>query len=87
MKNARVTARGVFKDLTISPYEFKTPYGDLFKFRSAKKLEIYEREVEVDMRRLNTAIERNDVERFLPEDVRIGLERAVYRAVYKRVEG
>lgn len=87
MKKARVTARGVFKDLSISPYVYKTPYGDLFRFRSAKKLEMYEREIVKDLDRLESAIDRNDVRRFLTPDVITGIERAVYRATYKRIEG
>lgn len=37
--------RGVYYDLTQSPYEFQTSTGVVFKFSSAKKLEIYERKL------------------------------------------
>jgi hypothetical protein len=37
--------RGVYYDLKYSPYEYETSYGEIFKFSSAKKLEIYTREL------------------------------------------
>jgi hypothetical protein len=44
MKYPVKSSRGVYYDLSVSPYEFKGLYGDIFKFSSSKKLEIYTRE-------------------------------------------
>ena len=82
-----ITRRGVYKDLELSPYSYKTEYGDLFKFRSAKKLEIYARDIEVELERLEKIIDRNQMRDFLPVEIIQLLRRAVYRSFYERVEG
>ncbi|MBO5870270.1 MAG: hypothetical protein J6Q89_05915 [Clostridia bacterium] len=45
MTDVKRSRRGVYYDLTESPYEYNSPYGDLFKFSSEKKLEIYTRDI------------------------------------------
>ena len=79
--------RGVYYDLTKSPYEFSSPYGDLFKFSSQKKLEIYERDIPREIERLEKVIVRNDMIKFIPEEIKDLLRRAVYKAFYKKIEG
>ena len=81
------TARGVYLDLTKSPYEYNTPYGDLFKFSSAKKLEIYRRDIVKELGRLEKILERNEMSGFLPDEIIQLLTRAVYRAFYRKIEG
>ena len=80
------TARGVYLDLTKSPYEYTTPLGDTFKFSSAKKLEIYTREISKELARLEKILERHDMGNFLPEEIVQLLTRAVYRAFYRKIE-
>lgn len=79
--------RGVYYDLSKSPYEYKTPYGDLFKFSSAKKLEIYTRDIPREIDRLNRMIERHDMGDFLPDEIVALLVKTVYRAFYRKIEG
>lgn len=79
--------RGVYYDLTKSPYEFSSPYGDLFKFSSQKKLEIYERDIPREIERLEKVIVRNDMVNFIPEEIKDLLRRAVYKAFYQKIEG
>ena len=81
------TARGVYLDLTKSPYEYNTPYGDLFKFSSAKKLEIYRRDIVKELSRVEKMLERNEMSGFLPDEIIQLLTRAVYRAFYRKIEG
>ena len=81
------TARGVYLDLTKSPYEYQTPYGDLFKFSSAKKLEIYTRDIVKEVARLEKLVERHGMGDFLPDEIIQLLTRAVYRAFYRKTEG
>lgn len=78
--------RGVYYELSMSPYEFKSPYGDLFKFSSAKKLEIYSRDVEKEITRFNKIVERYNLMEYVPEEIIELLRRAVYTAFYNRVE-
>ena len=52
MENTPVSRRGVYKDLSVSPYEFKSPYGDSFKFPSQKKLDIYTRDIDQELKRI-----------------------------------
>lgn len=86
MGGVQRSRRGVYYDLSVSPYEFKTPYGDILKFSSKKKLEIYTRDVPDQLERLNKAIERNNLTGFIPPRVKRDLEAAVYRAFYSQVE-
>lgn len=84
--DAKVTRRGVYLDLTLSPYEFKSPYGDIFKFSSAKKLEIYSRDVVKEVKRFDDLLNRNGLAKLVPIEVIVGVKRAIYRAFYKSVE-
>ena len=79
--------RGVYYDLTVSPYEYKTPYGDIFKFSSKKKLEIYTRDISNELNRLYKIIDRHNMTGFLPDDIITLLIRTVYKAFYAKVEG
>lgn len=79
--------RGVYYDLTISPYEYETPYGDIFKFSSRKKLEIYTRDIEKEICRLGKYLERNDFGDFLPDEIIQLLYRAVFKSFYRKIEG
>lgn len=87
MSDAKVSRRGVYYDLSLSPYEFRTPYGDSFKFSSAKKLEIYTRDVEKEVNRLEGLLVRHDMKTFIPEEIQQLLRRAVYQSFYSKVEG
>lgn len=82
-----VSSRGVYYDLSLSPYEYETPYGDLFKFSSAKKLEIYARDIENELRRINKVLERNCLSDHLPDEIIQLLYRAVFRSFYSKIEG
>lgn len=83
----KVSRRGVYYDLTISPYEFKTPYGEIFKFSSEKKLEIYTRDIPKEMKRLDALIVRHDMQTFIPEEILQLLRKNVYRSFYAKIEG
>lgn len=87
MSDMKVSRRGVYYDLTISPYEFTTPYGDIFKFSSEKKLEIYTRDVPKELNRLENLIQRNELQDFIPEEIQSMLKRKLYQAFYRKVEG
>ena len=78
--------RGVYYDLEASPYEYNTPYGDVFKFSSAKKLEIYARDVEKEIGRFDAYFSRHDLRKLVPEEILDLIKRKVYRAFYSVVE-
>lgn len=79
--------RGVYYDLSASPYEFKSPYGDCFKFSSPKKLEIYTRDVGNEIERINKALARNKLDKLLPVEIIKLIERNVYKAFHGKIEG
>lgn len=79
--------RGVYYDLTKSPYEWKSPYGDLFKFSSKKKLEIYTRDVPKEIEKVDKLIVRNNLKYFIPAEIVRLIKREVYRAFYSKIEG
>jgi hypothetical protein len=78
--------RGVYYDLDVSPYEYTSPYGDIFKFSSAKKLEIYARDIEKEMKRFDAFFARNGLRNIIPEEIIDLVKRKVYRAFYSSVE-
>lgn len=78
--------RGVYYDLTESPYEYKSPYGDSFKFSSEKKLEIYTRDVIKEIQRVDNLFERYELSELVAGEILSLIRRAVYTAFYKRVE-
>jgi hypothetical protein len=78
---------GVYRDLEKSPYEFTNPYGDTFKFRSQKKLEIYQREIEKEVERVGKFLGRLGLESYIPSEIVGMLYRRTYRALYDHVEG
>jgi len=79
--------RGVYYDLTKSPFEFTNSFGDLFKFSSQKKLDMYTRDIEKELERLEKCITRNEMQTFVPEEIKQLLRRAVHKALYKKIEG
>lgn len=87
MTDRAVSARGVYYDLNLSPYVYRTAYGDIFKFSSKKKLEIYTRDVVKELNRLYKVLERNEMIGFLPDDTIQLLVKNVYRSFYRKVEG
>lgn len=87
MSDVIVSSRGVYYDLTKSPYEFTTPYGDLFKFSSKKKLEIYTRDIVKELKRVDNLLERHEMKDFLPCEIVQLIQRAVYKSFYRKVEG
>ena len=52
MKYPVKSRRGVYYDLSKSPYEFVSSYGEIYKFSSRKKLEMYTREYDVRMAKI-----------------------------------
>lgn len=82
-----VSRRGVYYDLEKSPYEFTTPYGDLFKFSSAKKLEMYTRDVGKEIDRMSKLMSRHDLDDFIPPEIKSLLYRAVYKSFHRKIEG
>lgn len=87
MSDTIKSRRGVYYDLSKSPYEYTTPYGDSFKFSSKKKLEIYTRDIVKEVTRLETLIIRNDLQGFIPDEIVQLLTKAVYEAFYHKIEG
>lgn len=78
--------RGVYYDLTISPYEVISPYGDIFKFSSKKKMDIFTRDIEKEVARLDALLDRHKLRTFIPVEIIDLIKRAVYRSFYKQVE-
>ena len=86
MTGGTKSRRGVYYDLDMSPYEYKTPYGDIFKFSSSKKLEIYARDIEKELKRFDTFFARNELRKIIPDEIIDLVKRKVYRAFYSSVE-
>ena len=87
MSEGVVSRYGVYRDLNKSPYEYKSPYGDIFKFRSQKKLVIYTRDIQSEIERVRKFVGRRDLESYLPGEIIQLLYRTTYKALYDHVEG
>lgn len=85
MSKGAVSRYGVYRDLSLSPYEYKSPYGDLFKFPSQKKLDIYTREIESELDRIEKFLSRLGLEDYIPYEIIVLLHRSTYRALYRKV--
>ena len=85
--NDVISRRGVYYDLSQSPYEYLTPYGDLFKFRSQKRLDMYTRDIVKEIEKLEKLLERNDLQDFLPCEMLELLIKSIYKALYNKIEG
>ena len=86
MGDVKISRRGVYYDLNISPYEYKTSYGDLFKFSSEKKLNIYTRDVVKEMKRVDDLFDRHELREFVPPEIIDLVKREMTRVFYKQVE-
>ena len=87
MATEKVSRRGVYYDLEISPYEYRSPYGDLFKFSSQKRLEIYSRDIVKELERMEKVIDRNNLREWIPDEIHDLIKRSIYKGFYDRVEG
>lgn len=87
MGETPVSRYGVYRDLNLSPYEYTTPYGDSFKFRSKKKLDIYTRDVKNEIERVSKCVGRLGLESYIPVEIVQMLYRNTYKAFYDRIEG
>lgn len=86
MTSPKISRRGVYYDLTDSPYVFKNAYGDLFKFSSQKKLDIYTRDIEKELKRVDDLFKRHDLFENIPDEIIDLVKRAVYRSFYSTIE-
>ena len=78
--------RGVYYDLSLSPYSYTSEYGDIFKFSSQKKLEIYTRDIVIELKRIDKMIERTNLNKYVPREIIKLIRRSVYKSFYHRVE-
>lgn len=86
MNGGKISRRGVYYDLEVSPYEYTTPYGDIFKFSSSKKLEIYVRDIQKEIKRFDAFLDRHDLRSIIPIEIVELIKRKQYRAFYKTIE-
>lgn len=80
-----VSRYGVYRDLSQSPYEYQSPYGDLFKFPSQKKLDIYTREIEKELERVSKFLERLHLEDIVPGEIVQLLYRSTFKALHRKI--
>ena len=85
MTEKPVSRYGVYRDLSLSPYEYESPYGDSFKFPSQKKLEVYARDVQKEIDRIEKAVDRLHLADYVPAEIVHLLFRSTYKAFYRKV--
>lgn len=84
MAQAKISRRGVYRDLSLSPYEYVSPYGDSFKFPSEKKLEMYARDIQGELDQVSKFLDRLQLVDYLPAEIVQLLYRYTYRAFYRK---
>lgn len=84
--DVKVSRRGVYYDLTLSPYEYQSPYGDIFKFSSEKKMQIYTRDIVKEIKRVDDLFARHGLSKLVPSEIIDLVKRAVYSSFYSQVE-
>lgn len=82
-----VSKRGVYYEKDLSPYVWVSPYGDIFKFRSAKKLEIYTRDIIKEIEKFNKYLNNSGLNLIIEPEILTYLNRSIYKAFYKKIEG
>ena len=85
MEKGAVSRYGVYRDLSLSPYEYESPYGDSFKFPSEKKLEMYARDIQTELIRIEKAVHRLHLEDYIPGEIIHLLYRSTYKALYRKI--
>lgn len=80
-----VSRYGVYRDLNLSPYEYQTPYGDIFKFPSEKKLEMFTRDIQSELDRVGKFVDRLCYKDILPGEIITLLYRSTYEALYRKI--
>ena len=58
METPQISKRGVYYDLTVSPYVYKMTLGGILQFSSKKKLEIYTRELAIRKKLIKKTFEK-----------------------------
>lgn len=86
-KQPDVSARGYYYNLAVSPYGYKSPYGDIYKLPSSKKLEMMEREAEKALERVDKLLDKNDLWGFLPYEIVILIKKKAIESVHMRLVG
>ena len=88
MINPDISRRGVYYNLDLSPYEFHTPCGVIFKFSSAKKLEIYTRRLNQLMAQIIKLVNKHEVllGSYWKKNTLRNMEDVIYQFVYSEVE-
>lgn len=85
MSEGAVSRYGVYRDLEKSPYRYESRYGDIFKFPSQKKLDIYTREIQKELDQVGKFLNRLHLEDHIPPEIVFLLYRSTYKALYRKV--
>jgi len=80
-----VSAKGYYYNLNISPYEWKSPYGDIYKLPSRKRIELMDKRAKEELRRLDHVLARNDLKAALPSEIVTMIRRCCIEAVYRQI--
>lgn len=86
MSDIEISRRGVYYDLEKSPYEYRTPYGDSFKFSSEKKLQMYTRQITAEMSRIHKVFDKHKLLNYLSDSAHEAIISAIYRSYYDSFE-
>jgi hypothetical protein len=85
----KVSERGVYYDLSLSPYEFKHPYTNtIFKFSSAKRLDMFVKRISSERVRFQKIIGKLDFLQIEEKKfINNRMEAWIYEFVYQLIEG
>ena len=80
-----VSAKGFYYNLEMSPYEWVSPYGDIYKMPSKKRLEMMETKTKEELQRLDKLLQRNRLGETMPERIVELIRKYCIDAVYRQI--
>ena len=80
-----VSVKGYYYQLDKSPYEYTSPYGDLYKMPSRKRLEMMHERVALQMERCDKFFKRHELDMIAPEEVQILVRKFCIEAIYREI--
>lgn len=83
----KVSVKGYYYDLTISPHVWKSPCGDSYKLPSAKRVEMMEKYSRKELDRLEAYLHKAGLDGKLPVEIVNLIKRNLIEAVYSRIVG
>lgn len=86
-RNRDVSAKGYYYNLDISPYEWTSPYGDVYRMPSRKRAEMMDARVAEETERLHKYLDRSNLRGVIQPEIVTLLHKTLIQIVYDTIIG